>query len=269
MKSKELNLNASNISGARANISYGNILDQKRYIYALNFIRGKDVLDCACGIGWGSYLLANGGAKSVVGVDLSPYAIESAQVFYSAENIKFILGSVDDMDSDTKFDVITSFETLEHVDNTVDFLVSLRKTIKQDGLLMLSTPNSYCFKYEHDKPYNPYHLDELAKDKLFQLLEEAGWCVDKYMGQHPIQVESEEVIAYRNFIKRYWRNNKLSKKYGLLYRILNRVYTQFTGSSGDPAHKADCNPVLIKAGFEPAYHFIIAYPMIDFQSKFD
>ena len=52
MKSKELNINASNISGARANVSYGNILDQKRYIYALNFVRGKDVLDCACGIGW-------------------------------------------------------------------------------------------------------------------------------------------------------------------------------------------------------------------------
>ena len=265
MKSKELNLNASNTSGARANIAYGNILDQKRYIYALNFIRDKDVLDCACGIGWGACLLANGGAKSVVGLDLSPNAIESARVFYSAVNNKFILGTLSDIDSDAEFDVITSFETLEHVDDPVSFLKSLRKTLKPGGLLLLSTPNGYCFKYEKDKPYNPYHLNEFTKEELFELLGKAGWCVNEYMGQYPIQENSEEVITYRNFIRRYWSNNKLAQKYGLFFRVLNRVYTQFYGAFGDPAHKTDCNPVLIKSRFEPAYHFVIAHSIIDFE----
>jgi 2-polyprenyl-3-methyl-5-hydroxy-6-metoxy-1,4-benzoquinol methylase len=259
MKSKELNSNASNISGARANVSYGNILDQKRYIYALKFVRGKDVLDCACGIGWGSFLLANGGAKSVVGVDLSPSAIESALVFYSAENIKFVLGAASDIDLNIKFDIITCFETLEHVDDPIYFLKNLKKNLKPGGMLILSTPNGFCFKYDKDKPYNPYHLDEYTKDDLFRALEQAGWCVDKYMGQHPIQADSEDVITYRNFIRRYWSINKLVQKYGLFYRILNRIYSQFAGSFGDPAHKTDCNPVLINAGFEPAYHFVIAH----------
>ena len=263
MKSKEINLNASNISGARANVSYGNIFDQKRYIYALNFVRGKDVLDCACGIGWGSFLFANGGARSVVGVDLSPNAIESAQVFYSAENIKFVLGAASDIDFDEKFDIITSFETLEHVDDPIFFLKNLRKNLKPGGLLILSTPNGFCFKYDKDKPYNPYHLDEFTKDELFRLLEQAGWCVDKYMGQHPIQADSEEVVAYRNFTKRYWNNNKYSQKYGLFYRILNRVYTELTSSSGYTSPKIGCNPEQIKDGFEPAYHFVIAHSMAE------
>lgn len=84
MKGSEINSNAKNTSGARADISYGNIYDQKRYFYALNFIREKDVLDCVCGIGWGSCLIANGGAKSVTGIDLSAVAIESAKEYYSA-----------------------------------------------------------------------------------------------------------------------------------------------------------------------------------------
>lgn len=259
MESKVLNINASNNSGVRSNVAYGNIMDQKRYIYALNFIVGKDVLDCACGVGWGTFLLANGGAKSVVGVDLSPNAIATARVFYSADNTKFIQGVLGEINLRANFDVITSFETLEHVDEPIAFLKSLRKYLKPDGLLMLTTPNSYCFKYARDKPYNPYHLDEFTKDELLQMLKEAGWVVDKYLGQHPIHAGSKEILEYRNFIRRYWRSTKLAGKYGIFYRILNRIYLQFTGLRNiDPAHKGDCNPMIISEGFEPACHFIIA-----------
>ncbi len=182
MTSGKKNLNASNASGVRANISYGNILDQKRYIYALKYIKNKVVLDCACGIGWGTFLMANAGAKSVLGVDLSPNAIEAAERFYSADNLEFVKGSLGDVKSEMKFDIITSFETLEHVDNPVDFLKHLRIYLKPNGVLLLSTPNGYCFKDENDKPYNPYHLNEFKKDELLSLLVNSGWCVDDYLG---------------------------------------------------------------------------------------
>lgn len=259
MKSKILNLKATNESGVRPDVSYGNILDQKRYIYSLNYIMGKDVLDCASGVGWGTFLLANGGAKSVVGVDLSPVAIETANMYYSSDKVKFIPGSIDEIDLGIKFDVITSFETLEHVDEPVNFLKALRGSLKPDGLLLLSTPNGYCTKYEVDKPYNPYHLDEFTKDELFQLLKEAGWSIDKYLGQHPIQEGSEEVVKYREFNKRHWDNMRRAKKYGLLYKIFNRIRAQIFGLSSDPAQSSDCNPVLIKTGFQPVYHFVIAH----------
>lgn len=259
MKSSERNLSAKNTSGARANVSYGNIFDQKRYFYALNFIRDKDVLDCACGIGWGSCLLANGGAKSVTGVDLSDVAIQSAQTFYSADKLKFIFGTANDIDPDVKFDVITSFETLEHVDDPIDYLKSLKKHLKPGGLLLLSTPNGFCFKHEQDKPYNPYHLDEFTKDELLRLLEQSGWRCDKYLGQHPMKADSDEVVDYRNFTKSYWSANKYSQKYGLLYRILNRVYTELASAKVYSSPKTGVDPVPIENGFEPAFHFIIAH----------
>ena len=41
------------------------------YQFASQFVRGKEVLDCGCGTGYGSALLADSGAKSVLGIDFS------------------------------------------------------------------------------------------------------------------------------------------------------------------------------------------------------
>ncbi len=80
---KKLNQIASNQSGVRANVMYGNILDQERYIKSLSYVKNKDVLDCACGIGWGSYLIANVGANHVTSVDLSEEAISAAKNYFN------------------------------------------------------------------------------------------------------------------------------------------------------------------------------------------
>jgi len=261
MKSKILNINAKNETGVRPNVAYSNMLDQKRYMYALNFIRDKDVLDCASGVGWGSFLLANGGAKTVVGLDLSPIAINTSKLYYSSSNVDFILGDLSEIDLNKKFDVITSFETLEHVDNPLDFLRCLKKNIKPNGLLLLSTPNGYCTKNEGEKPYNPYHSEEFTRDELFQLLEKAGWCVDKYMGQHPIQEGAKDVMIYRDFNRQYWNAMRRIEKYGLFYRIFNKFRSRFFGLSSDPAQRYHCNPELIKSGFQPVYHYVMAHPM--------
>src|SRR4051794_21160252 len=58
--------------------------------------KGKDVLDFACGEGYGSALLARG-AKSAVGVDISPEAIAHAAGKYRAPGLRFTVGSVTDI----------------------------------------------------------------------------------------------------------------------------------------------------------------------------
>ena len=87
---KKLNQIASNQSGARANVMYGNILDQERYFKLLSYVKNKDILDCACGIGWGSYLIANVGANHVTSVDLSEEAISAAKNYFNHPNINFV-----------------------------------------------------------------------------------------------------------------------------------------------------------------------------------
>ena len=126
---KKLNQIASNQSGARANVMYGNILDQERYFKLLSYVKNKDILDCACGIGWGSYLIANVGANHVTSVDLSEEAISAAKNYFNHPNINFVNGDIDEIKINKKFDIICSFETIEHVQDPEKFLKILQDNI--------------------------------------------------------------------------------------------------------------------------------------------
>jgi len=263
MKNHEtLNKTASNESGVRPDFQYGNILDQKRYIYALNHVRGKKVLDCACGVGWGSYLMANGGAELVLGLDISENAIDTAKEYYSGERVSYQIGTPDHISGDQKFDVITSFETIEHAENPLDFLIDLRKLAHKDTKCFLSTPNSYCTGLFNGKPCNPYHAKEFSKAELLDFFNSSGWTVDSYLGQHPIEEESTELKLYREFNLNYWLERNASIKYGLFYSIYKKIYRRvFRSYLVDPALATDCNPSPINTKFQPVYHFFVLSPL--------
>src|SRR3546814_2694630 len=75
------------------------------------------VLDAACGEGFGSALLARAGAHSVLGVDIADSAITHARSRYGAQPVlSFARADVCALDAfpDNSFDLIVSFETLEH-----------------------------------------------------------------------------------------------------------------------------------------------------------
>ena len=156
------NKESNNQSGSRPQISYSNPLDQMRYIAALPYAHNSNILDIACGIGWGSFLLANANPKKVTGVDVSENAILSAKQNYCGEKIEYVRYSGDILPfTDNSFDLIVSFETLEHVIDPNKFLSELHRVAKPESTLILSTPNGYCTKKNKiDKPYNPFHLME-------------------------------------------------------------------------------------------------------------
>lgn len=254
-----INREASNESGARSNFLYGNLLEQKRYIFVLDHIKNLDVLDCAAGIGWGSFLMARSGAKKVVGVELSENAISAARKYYACENVEFINSAIEDANvREDSFDVVVSFETVEHVSRPVDFLRKLRSVSKPSATLFLSTPNGYAFKATGRAPCNPYHEEEYSRADLEGMFAESGWAVTEYRGQYPMKRDSEEVGNYRDFIRDYWRHQELSRRFGLPYRMVAFAIRKITGSQlWEPAFNGDCNPVIIEKGYEPAYHYFI------------
>src|SRR3569832_184980 len=86
-----------------------------RYALAKEFVQGKKVLDIACGEGYGSNLLAEA-AEMVQGVDIDESIIAKAKNKYTAKNLRFAGGSVEKIPFDaSSFDVVVSFETLEHI----------------------------------------------------------------------------------------------------------------------------------------------------------
>lgn len=140
-----------------------------RYTMAKAWVKGKTVLDAACGEGYGSFVLAQD-ARSVVGVDISPTAIKHAGKVYSQPNLEFIQSDVLNLQfTDNSFDVIVSFETLEHLAEHEELLLEFKRVLKPDGVLLISTPDK---KEYSDKTgfNNEYHVKELYQDEFEGLI---------------------------------------------------------------------------------------------------
>jgi SAM-dependent methyltransferase len=141
-----------------------------RYLYSMPFVEGKDVLDIACGEGYGSALLARK-AKTVAGIDIDDESISKAKKNYSSQfRLTFSIGSLLSIPvPDASIDVITCFESIEHVTDHDQVMNEFKRILKADGLLLLSTPNR--FVYSDLTGYkNPFHPRELYQNEFENLL---------------------------------------------------------------------------------------------------
>lgn len=139
-----------------------------RYAIALEFTQGKTVLDIACGEGYGSNLLAKV-SKDVTAVDIDETTIVAANGKYKAGNLHFITGRVEEIPlGDKQFDVVVCFETLEHTSQHVRMMEEIKRVLKPDGILILSTPERK--DHRKDLYINPFHEKEVSKEELTSLL---------------------------------------------------------------------------------------------------
>ncbi len=254
------NKNPDNKTGVRANINYGNLLDQFRYIEALKYTNNKVVLDIACGIGWGSYLIAKSGALKCVGADISEIAIQTANDNFKSNNLEFVLSEENKIpiENDT-FDVIISFETFEHLTNVDVFCEEIKRVSKNNSICLLSTPNKFLFnKNEFDKPQNPFHFREYSRDEVILILQKYGFELIDYLGQYNTDNE-KEIVEYQKFISNYWLVNRLNIKYGLLGRFLSQILSKvfLKNRIKDPAFSKIVTPKIVDKGFQPATHYFI------------
>lgn len=129
-----------------------------RYEFAKQFVKGKNVLDIACGSGYGTYELVNAGAKRIVGVDISEESITYARNRYRHNKIEYISGDARKIPlEDNQFDVIVSFETIEHFKEHDKFLKEIIRVSKKNSILIISTPNSKV--YEKGNMFHKKELD--------------------------------------------------------------------------------------------------------------
>ena len=142
-----------------------------RYSFARDFCVDKDVLDVAGGEGYGAMLLA-GVARSVIGVERDADAVAHAQRSYVAVNLAFEQGDALQLSlPDASRDVIVSFETLEHLPDQQQFLAEVRRVLRPDGLLIISTPDRLVHS-GIGMPVNPHHVFELSSAEFGAFLRE-------------------------------------------------------------------------------------------------
>ncbi|MUG89181.1 glycosyltransferase [Paenibacillus timonensis] len=143
----------------------------QRYEMLREIVKGKRVLDAACGEGYGSFILSQH-AFSVTGIDVSSESIANAQSKYKNIQLDYIVASIERLPfDDGSFDIVVSFETLEHVDEAIQqrFMSEVRRVLSPDGALIISTPNKKYYSDLSDY-HNEFHIKELYKDEFKQLL---------------------------------------------------------------------------------------------------
>lgn len=130
-----------------------------RYALACDHCKGRDVLDVACGTGYGSAALAAAGARSVVGLDIDERTVEYAK---ARHGVDAIVGNCESMPfEDGRFSAVVSFETIEHVADAGRFLAELHRVLKGEGFVILSTPNSAVRSGN-----NPHHVREWTREEI-------------------------------------------------------------------------------------------------------
>ncbi len=156
------------------------LMHQKPYEIAAELARNKRALDFGCNIGYGSAIL-NRESQSVTGVDVSPQAIAAAKERYGDAGIRFQLidGRSSALEGES-FDVISSFQVIEHIVDVNSYMRQLRRLLTADGLVVLTTPNAVLRIYPGMRPWNRFHVREYTAAELETLLKQSFQYVKIY-----------------------------------------------------------------------------------------
>jgi ubiquinone/menaquinone biosynthesis C-methylase UbiE len=145
----------------------GTLIDSEhraRYQFGAQVAVGKEVLDAACGVGYGIEILSRAGAASVTGVDRDPAAIQEAEARFGEYATALVEGDLGELPfPDSSFDVLLSFETIEHVQEPEKALAELRRVLRRDGVLVISSPNPDAYLGG-----NEHHIHEFRPEELLE-----------------------------------------------------------------------------------------------------
>jgi len=146
--------------------------DQQGFHYeiVLTYLTGNmTVLDIACGVGYGTNLLAQK-VQKVIGVDIDEKTIDNIkEEFSDVKNLEFCLANVLQTGFEYDcFDLIASMETIEHIPDEHQYLQEMKRILKPNGYFIFSTPQN---RLGHI-PMNNNHIKEYRLDELIELTEQ-------------------------------------------------------------------------------------------------
>ena len=160
------------------------------------------MLDIACGVGYAGPMFIQSGAVSYYGVDINDKLVEYAKDNFASELIGYSVGDICTFKIDKKFDLISCFETIEHIRDYKTAIKNLFDLLNPGGTLLISSPNrpvtSPNCNTLNDKPSNEFHVQEFIPEELLSLLNQNGFLADK----NNLYGQRQRKKVYKN---RYWR----------------------------------------------------------------
>ena len=132
---------------------------------------GETLLDIGCGNGLFVHPAKKKGYH-VVGIDYNKTAIDEGRKLYGLRDDELLCTTLSTFTGRGQtFDVVTMFETLEHVDTPNEFMENIKKLLKPNGVLIMSVPNRNRFIDIMGKSdYPPMHLTQWSQEALIKFV---------------------------------------------------------------------------------------------------
>ena len=165
------------------------------YNFVIPYVKGKNILEFGCGSGYGSHILADH-CQHITAVDISSESILYAQDNYKSENLVFKqISNIENHPlefDDDSFDVIISFQVIEHLSNDKAYINQLHRVLKENGKIIIVTPNKTYRLYSFQKPWNMYHIKEYNMKELSNTISNKFKIIDSlYMSARKDLIKME------------------------------------------------------------------------------
>lgn len=146
-----------------------------RYEMASKYCQDKIVLDCACGGGYGTFILSQN-ARKVCGYDIDDDNLKIAEQYWSSGNIVYKKVNVEEKNLLEQFDVIVSSETIEHLMMPINETLNLfKKHLNKSGILFLTFPENEIKKNECDTIYHVHF--EIKSEEIIKILQDMSFTI--------------------------------------------------------------------------------------------
>jgi 2-polyprenyl-3-methyl-5-hydroxy-6-metoxy-1,4-benzoquinol methylase len=163
-------------------------LHLERYRFAAKHLSDGIAADIACGVGYGSYLLAeecDDRVRHIYAIDNDTSSISFASKRYAHRKITFIEADALSYRPPEKLNTIVSLETLEHLDNPSAFVQHMSQQLAAGGKFIASVPVTPSMDA------NPYHLHDFTTSSFKKMFTEAGMKeIDSIIQQQPYNLFS-------------------------------------------------------------------------------
>ena len=173
-----------------------------RYIWAMRFCVHKNVLDVACGEGYGTWILS-WAADYASGVDINKEAVEWANQCYRGmpgSRVKYFVMDAENLYwSPESVDVIVSFETIEHLVHPEALVRSVYKLLKPGGLFICSAPWNSGSVF-HVKDYTKEDLQALVSTQFSTMeyfVQDVGREMEIRQGETPTSEHPTHIFVCR------------------------------------------------------------------------
>jgi 2-polyprenyl-3-methyl-5-hydroxy-6-metoxy-1,4-benzoquinol methylase len=177
----------------------------KAYYLSLDYISG-DVLEVGCGEGRGVEIMLPR-ATTFTGIDKIQEVVDNLSDKYPKGKFRQMHIPPFSGIADGAYDVVVSFQVIEHIRNDLGYLKEIHRVLKPGGKALITTPN-----IKMSLSRNPWHIREYTADELGGLARKVFSKV-KMLGV----TGNEKVMSY-------YQENKRSVEKMMRWDVLNLQY---------------------------------------------